>query len=147
MMTGPLAALALVVVGFIPIAVVAAQTPAEHDTKQFPATFAVGLLFWTLLVAVTSISWTIAIPRALRASRPTWQSLRIPGVVAGVVAVLLLAPTGLLTAVAIATGTAWGIAATVIGTSCTLIVIGAAAAGLISAGRGLAAQSTRSAPS
>jgi hypothetical protein len=142
-----LAALALVVVGFIPIAVVAAQTPAAHDTKQFPATFAVGLLFWTLLVAVTSISWTIAIPRALRASRPTWQSLRIPGVVAGIVAVLLLAPTGLLTAVAIATGTAWGIAATVIGTSCTLIVIGAAAAGLISAGRGLAAQSTRSAPS
>jgi hypothetical protein len=142
LMTGPLAALALVVVGFIPIAVVAVRTPAIHDTKQFPPLFAVGLLVWTLLVAVTSIWWTIAIPRALRASRPTLNTLRIPGAVAGLVAVLLLAPAGLLAAVTIATGTAWGLAAAVVSTSCTVAVIAAVAAGLISAGRGLTALNT-----
>jgi len=139
LMLGPLAVLVLVVVGFIPIALVAIRTPAVNDTKQFSPLFAVGLLVWTVVVAITAIWWTIAIPRALRAARPKLNALRVPGVVAAVVAVLLLAPAGLLTSVAIATGTAWGFAATVICTSCTLVVIAAAAAGVVSAGRSLTA--------
>ena len=143
LMIGPLTVLLLVAVGFVPIALVAIRTPAVHDTKQFPPPFALGLMVWTLLVAVTSIWWTIAVPRALRASRPTADTLRVPGVVAVVVAALLLAPAGLLAAVAIATGTAWGFAATLVCTSCTLVVIAAAAAGVVSAGRSLAVLNTR----
>ena len=63
-----------------------------NDSKQFSPLFAVGLLVWTVVVAITAIWWTIAIPRALRAARPKLNTLRVPGVVAAVVAVLLLAP-------------------------------------------------------
>lgn len=140
LMTGPLIALALVAVGFIPIALVAARVPAVQSSKQFPPWFALAVLIWALLIAVTSICWTIAIPRALRAAGPTLGALRIPAVTAAVVAVLLLAPAGQLAAVAIATGTAWGVPATFIATTCTLFVLAASAAGLVSAGRGMGAR-------
>jgi len=78
LMIGPLAVLVLVVVGFVPIALVAIRTPAVNHTKQFSPLFAVGLLVWTLVVAITAIWWTIAIPRALRAARPKLNALRVP---------------------------------------------------------------------
>ena len=139
LMTGPLVVLVLVALGFIPIALVAVRTPSVQGAKQFPSWFALGVLIWTLLVAVTSIWWTIAVPRALRSAGPTLDELRLPAVVATVVALLLLAPAGLLAAVAIATGTAWSLPTTVIAASCTLVVSAAAAAGLVSAGHGLSA--------
>ena len=145
LMTGPLVVLALVALGFIPIALVAVRAPSVQTAKQFPPWFAVSVLIWALLVAVTSIWWTIAVPRALRAAGPTLEDLRLPAVVATGVALLLLAPAGLLAAIAIATGTVSGLPATVVAAACTLVVSAAAATGLVSAGRGLSAVNTESA--
>ena len=111
-----------------------------QSAKQFSPWFASGVLIWALLIAVTSIWWTIAIPRALRAAGPTLGALRIPAVVAAGVAVLLLAPAGQLAAVALATGTDWGLPETLFTTSCGLVVLAAAATGVVSAGRGLSAR-------
>jgi hypothetical protein len=139
MMIGPLLVLGLVVFGFVPIAIVAANTPAVDDTKHFSSSFVLGLLTWALLVAVTSIWWTIAIPRVLRVARPGPDALRLPTFAAVAVAVLLLAPAGLLAAVAISTGEAWGLPTTFVSTASTFVVVAAAAVGALSAGRGLRA--------
>jgi hypothetical protein len=139
MMIGPLLVLGLVVLGFIPLALIAANTPAVANTKQFGSSFVIGLLTWTLLVAVTSIWWTIAIPRVLRVAGPSPDALRVPTFAAVVVSVLLLAPAGLLVAVALSTGEAWGLPTTVLSTVSTFVVVSAAAVGALSAGRGLRA--------
>ncbi|HET7900614.1 MAG TPA: hypothetical protein VFL59_05460 [Candidatus Nanopelagicales bacterium] len=141
LMTGPLLVLAGVVLGVVPLALAALAAPA-NARDDFPAWFVLGLLAWTLLLAVTCIWWTIAVPRALRAAGPAFDALRIPAIAACIVAALLLAPAGLLVAVAIGTGTAWGVPVAVITTLCTLVVASAAATGLVSAARGLRALSS-----
>lgn len=140
LMTGPLLLLLPVVGGFLLLVLMAVRTPVRpgHVTPGFAL---LGLV-WTIVVATAAVWWTVAVPRALRASSPAVRSLRLPTFAAIVVALLLVAPAALLVSVAVATGMAWGPVPTVITTSCTAVVVAAAVVALVSAGRGWAALRT-----
>ncbi|MEO6821416.1 MAG: hypothetical protein ABI468_02635 [Candidatus Nanopelagicales bacterium] len=114
---------------------------SRHDLigTSLPLWFALGGLAWLLLVMVTAVWGTLAMPYALRLAALPADRLR-PAVVVGVpVALALLVPATLLVAVALRVGDAWGSSVTVVTTVSTVAVAAAAVVALVSVVRGLKA--------
>jgi hypothetical protein len=79
------------------------------------------------------------VPKALREAGPDVHALRLPVVLGVPLAVVLVVPSALLVSVAWGTGLGWGIGYAVVSWLFVAVVVGAAAACLVSAGRGMLA--------
>jgi hypothetical protein len=114
---------------------------SQHDLigPSLPLWFALGGLAWLLLVMVTAVWGTLALPYALRLAALPADRLRPAVVVAVPVALALLVPATLLVAVALRVGDAWGSLVTVVTTVSTVAVASAAVVALVSVIRGLRA--------
>lgn len=122
-----------------------ANPDALAQGYDLPAWVLLAELAWVLLVGVTALWWTIAMPRALRAARPSRTSLRVPVLVGLPLSAVLLVPTALAVSVTVATGTYWGRAYTAVGACWTAAVCLAAVAAVVSSVRGLRALATAAA--
>ena len=134
-LVGPAAALALACAWAVPVAAYSATHPSAG---AIPAWYALVVLGWALLVLATAAWWTLAVPRALRAMEPSSAALRRPVVCAGPAALALLVPPGLLAAVLGATDLGLGRGYAAVAGACVAVVVAAAVAGVVSAGRGAA---------
>lgn len=131
----PVVAGVVCVVGMVPFA----WYSAGHDLVNgpIPLWFALGGLAWLLLVLVTAVWGTLAMPVALRRAALPATRLRPAVLVAVPVALALVVPAGLLVAVGLRVGDAWGGPATTATTLSTAVVAAAAVVALVSVSRGL----------
>ena len=136
-------AIAPVVSGLVCLVTMApfAWYASQHDLIGVtpPLWFALGGLAWLLLVMVTAVWGTFAMPHALQLAALPADRLRPAVLLALPVSLALLAPATLLVAVALRVGDAWGSLVTVVTTASTVAVAGAAVVALVSVVRGLRA--------